>query len=423
MSNCRGLFSQAQIDSASRMAFRFREKLPATEGDMIAGRYYGVGAGRDRNKSVAAYEAILKRGDSLSAPMTNIGEMLRTKRQFARAESLNLEAARRTPANAIPLGNAIEMQINQGKFKEASANIERLRALALQYGVSRRQILLYVTGDHAGMMALSDSMAAQGRTGNLVNIPRRNMALTGGRLKDLHKLFGSPKLEDNEEYAANRLEWTLIVKGRSPAVMAGLDSVAAAVPFEKMPMVDRPYLHIATLYARAGNPDKARAFVARYRSEVTDTAIRRVSEYQVINVLAEIALAEGKPGEAREQFRKGDIGFDGDPANECTFCLPEALARTFDAANMPDSAIVMYERYLATPHWQRALLGADPPRLASMHERLGQLYEAKGDALKASEHYQKFVTLWAGADPELQPRVVAARERVKRLKPVEGSKR
>jgi tetratricopeptide (TPR) repeat protein len=423
MSNCRSQFSQAQIDSASRMAFRFREKLPANERDQIAGRYYGVGAGRDRNKSIAAYGAILQRGDSLSAPMVNIAEMLRTKREFARAESLNTEAARRSPGNAVPLGNAAEMQMNQGKYKEAAATAERLRALSMTYGVSRRQMLLYMTGDYEGSMALADSMAARGVTGNIVNIPRRIVALTQGRLKDVDKMFGSPKLVDNPEYAADRLHRTLLVRGRSPAVSAGLDSVLAAIRFADIPMVDRPYLDMATLYAMAGHPDKARALVARYRAEVTDTSLRRVNEYEVVKTLAEIALAEGKFAEALEQFRKGDIGFDGDPANECSFCLSEDLGRAFDAAGMPDSAIVMYERYLATPHWWRAQMEGDPPRLAAMHERLGQLYEAKGDAPKAAEHYQRFVTLWAGADPELQPRVVAAKERLKKLKPVEAPKR
>jgi hypothetical protein len=104
---------------------------------------------------------------------------------------------------------------------------------------------------------------------------------------------------------------------------------------------------------------------------------------------------------------------------DCTICLPLNLARAFDAASQPDSAIAQFERYLATPYYARARTGLDAPALPLVHERLGQLYEAKGDAQKAAAHYRAFADLWKSADPELQPRVAAARERVRRLTPVE----
>ena len=50
--------------------------------------------------------------------------------------------------------------------------------------------------------------------------------------------------------------------------------------------------------------------------------------------------------------------------------------------------------------------------LAPTHEKLGQLYEARGDMENARSHYAAFVELWEGADDELQPRVAAARQRL-----------
>ena len=55
------------------------------------------------------------------------------------------------------------------------------------------------------------------------------------------------------------------------------------------------------------------------------------------------------------------------------------------------------------------------PRLAWMHERLGQLYEELGQPDDAIRHYQKLVDDWAEADQALQPRVEAARGAIKRL--------
>ena len=56
-----------------------------------------------------------------------------------------------------------------------------------------------------------------------------------------------------------------------------------------------------------------------------------------------------------------------------------------------------------------------PLRLPAAHERLGQLYEAKGNTAKAVEHYRAFIELWKNADPELQPRVAGARRRLAML--------
>jgi hypothetical protein len=51
----------------------------------------------------------------------------------------------------------------------------------------------------------------------------------------------------------------------------------------------------------------------------------------------------------------------------------------------------------------------------SVRQRLGELYEAKGNVEKALEHYTAFVELWKDADPELQPRVRDVRGRIERL--------
>ena len=150
--------------------------------------------------------------------------------------------------------------------------------------------------------------------------------------------------------------------------------------------------------------------------------MRRERESDVHNALAEIALASGKASEAIAEFRQGDIGYDGAPASECGPCLPLNLGRAFDAARQADSAIANFERYLVTPYWLKWQAQHDPMNTPAVHERLGQLYEAKGNADKAAEHYRAFIDLWKNADPELQPRVAAAKERLKKLTPIERPK-
>jgi hypothetical protein len=50
-----------------------------------------------------------------------------------------------------------------------------------------------------------------------------------------------------------------------------------------------------------------------------------------------------------------------------------------------------------------------------VHEKLGRLYETAGNTAKAVEHLREFVRGREGADPDLQPRVAAAQERIKAL--------
>ena len=66
------------------------------------------------------------------------------------------------------------------------------------------------------------------------------------------------------------------VMGATPALAARVDSIVDHIPFRDLPMIDRPYLFAAAMLARVGKPEKARAMLARYRSEMTDTSIVRV---------------------------------------------------------------------------------------------------------------------------------------------------
>jgi len=53
--------------------------------------------------------------------------------------------------------------------------------------------------------------------------------------------------------------------------------------------------------------------------------------------------------------------------------------------------------------------------LPSVYVHLGELYEERGDRGRAADYYNRLVKLWHDADPELQPRVEAARRALERL--------
>jgi tetratricopeptide (TPR) repeat protein len=419
--------TRSSIDSSLTLAYRYRERLPALERDQVTARYFGLGPGRDRAKAIAAYETILQRGDSNGVVMINLGELLRTRREYARAESLNIAAAKQQPGAATPLANAVEMQMDQGKFDEASATITQLEEASRGYGVERRMYLSFARGDYSKIRSITDSaMRAGGVARRRLGVgAARSLARLDGRLRDyaaLTKEDSANRSAHEPDESLREISLGIAITGPSPGDLTRLDSAIASVPFRELPMVDRPYLSAATALARAGNTAKARAMLERYRTEMTDTSIRRDRQGEVHHTLAEIALADGKPGDAIDEFRRSDVGYDGMPANECGACLSLDLARAYDAAGKPDSAAVFFEKYLATPYWGKADPDMDPIRLPLIHERLGQLYESLGSAEKAAEQYRAFIELWKNADPELQPRVADARQRLAKLTPVEKSR-
>jgi tetratricopeptide (TPR) repeat protein len=418
--------SRSAIDSATTQAYRYRERLPALERDMVSARYFGLGAGRDRAKAIASYEAILQRGDSNPIVMVNLGEQLRTRREYARAESLNVAADRLAPGSGTAVGNEVELQLDQGKIKEAMAALVRLKQNSPGYGVARQVTLAYASGDDRTVRFLADSMMrTNSEDRRRVGLPTaQSLAVEDGRLRDHASLVKDARgiQRPGPNAAIGDIALEIGVKGPSPAVVARLDTVIAGIPFRDLPMIDRPYLFAAWTLARAGNAEKARAMLARYRAEMTDTSIRRVDEADLHTVVGEIALADGKPRDALVEFRRGDIGYDGAPADECAPCVSFLLGRAYDAAGKPDSAALFFEQYLATPYWNKLSVDLDPVRVPAIRERLGQLYESMGKADKAVENYRAFIELWKNADLELQPRVADARKRLARLTPVEKAR-
>ena len=90
-------------------------------------------------------------------------------------------------------------------------------------------------------------------------------------------------------------------------------------------------------------------------------------------------MAEGRPWE-------GEIQIHGAAeAHPCPICALPDLARAYEVAGKPDSAIATYERYLHTP-WQRRY-ETDAIELGFAMKRLGELYQQQNDRAKAAAQY------------------------------------
>ncbi len=417
-------------DAALEKAYRYRNRLTERERLLAIATHFDFGPGRDRQKAAAAYEALLERDSVDNVAVNNLGDLLRTRREFARAESLyRRDIASR--ASTFGYQNVVNVRMDEGRLAAAESALATARAaLPGNTGLSTLDIpLLYAEERIDSAEARLKQVRGGDRDAwNRVWATHRlaDLALLRGRLAESARLEADARAQDVARGArppplSGELDsaWVDIWFREQPRRgVERLDAALARTPLRTLKEFERPYLRAASLYALGGRPDRARALLAQYATEMKDSSLLRQQEPERHNALAELALAERRPLDAAAEFRLGDQRPDG-PADACTPCLPARLGRAYDQANMPDSAIAMYERYITTPNFLKLFTFLDPSFLAGTHKRLGELYGAKGDRDRAVSHYLQFVTLWKGADPELQPKVAQVKQRLAPLRDVE----
>jgi tetratricopeptide (TPR) repeat protein len=167
----------------------------------------------------------------------------------------------------------------------------------------------------------------------------------------------------------------------------------------------RERLQSSRFYSVVGRPSETREVLAAFERDEIYGALF-LKEFIRQQILGHVAMAEGRYEDAAREYRAGDLG-------QCTVCALPDLARAYELAGNADSAVAVFTRYVTTPSPSRYLV--DGGFLAGAHKRLGELHEARGDRVRATHHYAKFVELWKDADPELQPKVADVRRRLARL--------
>ena len=120
-----------------------------------------------------------------------------------------------------------------------------------------------------------------------------------------------------------------------------------------------------------------------------------------------LALLENRYADAMVAVRRSDVG-------------PQAkkglvrIAKVFDKAGQPDSALRYYEQYVNSTSIDLTLW-SEAQDLAFARRRAAQLYEDRKEFSKAYDMYSAFANQWHNADPELQPLVRGARSRMAAL--------
>jgi tetratricopeptide (TPR) repeat protein len=179
------------------------------------------------------------------------------------------------------------------------------------------------------------------------------------------------------------------------AAVALVDSTLAAHPMGSMSMDDWPFHYIAEFYALAGQSERAVAILESHAGHM-DPPPDAVPNPWWQAAWGLIALDVSKPQEAVDRFRLWDEGIG------CPVCALGDLARALEAAGRPDSAVVVWERYLEVPDPQR--IEWDPYYLGIARERLAALYHADGRESEATAMRESLAGQWSDADPQIRSR-------------------
>ncbi len=410
-------------DAVTR-AYRHSDRLSEVERHLTAAAYFGYGPEADDAKSLAAYQAALAIDSLNGIALNNAANLLgftpdqETARKYylrtaaqpdatpiafqnavqmtaflgrhSEADSLHREFVRRFPTNAVALTQSITTAIQRREFDRAE---ELLREVMPRIANSRT-----VMTDAIGATADLAVLRGKVREGARLRVEHRTRQAEAG-------LRWSARLDaglDSVLTAATVLEDPRTAR-------ALLDRALRRAPIDSIPYPERRYGQYLAAAALAGDTARARTWhgeAKRAWQRTGKIAARPSLEAQED---AFLALAEGRNTDARAALAALDLRWTADPTMVAALRFLAA-----DRGGLPDSAITAGEAFLEVPMFDR--LEKDSYLRAGTLQRLGELYEAKGDLARALEKYEAFVELWKDADPELQPRVREVRARIERIR-------
>ncbi|MBI4521933.1 MAG: tetratricopeptide repeat protein [Gemmatimonadetes bacterium] len=410
-----------QIEVLKR-AIEHIDRLTERERYLTLATYYNTIGERDQ--AVTAYETLLATYADDETALNNLGNLYQDRREYARALVLH-QRAFETGANAVNMLNLAFDQFGVGLADEAQATFEEL---ARRFPDAGSEVFLAQLRTRAGqyadaeahLHALRDAKRADLRWRAITSIELADLAALRGKLADAERHLADAMAAQEErgqvasyiEGAVTRGRWDIVVRGDAQRAFRGLEAALTRHPLGTVAPLDRPYAGLVNVLALGGRLDRAQAHLAEWEASLS-ADLRPGAEWQLGWARGALALGRSRPADAIPELRRAADG-------PCSLCGTSELARAYDLAGQPDSAIAVYERYVDGRELYRT--GPDAAWLAISYERLGDLYEGRADTTKAADYYRRFVDLWHDADPELQPRVEEVRRRLTRLAAPEAAR-
>jgi tetratricopeptide (TPR) repeat protein len=420
----RGLDREGQIAAMER-AYADTARLPETERWLAVATYWTQGPHPNEAKAADAYKSLLAIRPTQYAALNNLALLYANQRQFDSAAALLRRSIASNPAGVTSYNNLIANEAELGEWSQ----VDSTAAAVLKVSGNNprvamgRATYLFARGQYDSTIAFMDSLSAANPTDGFLKAQRNGVAgivattrgqiAEGLRLTALNSAYNISQGNVQAALGASNDSATIAVWFLHDTVKALsiVQNALKRVPLTSFQPLDRPYGGLAQTYALMGKPDLARSMLTEF-DRIAPAYTQEAASRTRHGIESMIAMAEHRYLDSAHESEAADIG-------NCTICRLAPTGIAFDLAQMPDSAIAAFTKYVnSTSILQRYQF--DRLFLAGSYKRLGELWEAKGDRAKAAHYYAKFLDLWKNADPALQPQVTDVRKRLARLSDVEA---
>ena len=406
-------------------AYELRDRLSESERLLTEASYFSTGPRQDTRRAIAALEALAQRDsgyfpafNNLGVEQVNVGELAAAERSYRHALSVE-------PGIVIGWTNLSSVLSGTGQFDallrlaDSSAKVlgpesdvparMRLQRLvrpeqAFELEKESRDLLarypdrLIVRIQGNG--ALGSSLLRQGRLREQVRAVAASDSAVKAQGQTLELL----------RRALQQAEVRAVLVGDSAGAKRLANEALRQYNWRAMPVADRAYGNWGVSLVHIGMVAEAKELEALLAKRFEESNARDDGRWLAL-LRGEIALREGRTAEGVRTLQDAVASYPEWGVG--AFGLPAALALA--TSGKIDSAIVAFEKYLASTLASHTR-ASGPLFDAVVLERLGSLYEDKGNKAKALQNYETLLALWKNADPELQPLVRDLRARVERLR-------
>jgi len=411
-----GVEPARQAEAATR-AFELRDRLTERERHLAAAFYHQI-VTDDRQAIIDAYRRALEIAPDDARALNNLGLEYRARRDHEAALELFRRAVDGPGRSSVAFNHLVETLIALGRLDEA---LDVAEAFGTAYGehpgstMARAWVLLLQGRDEEAERAIRGVLESRDPDPDMraaLYDQLARLAIWRGRIREARSLMEEAERSGRE--VGPSLEWFRRVLTAHLEATAGDPDRAAALLSRGIdgedpssPPLEWAWAQIVAL-GLAERVDDARALLRRLEEAGVEPEGRFRRELEMAQALVHLVEGDAE-GSIRElESVRSSLRCPTCFATEMGWALKEA-GRLAEAAE----------------EWERVMKWEDLFYTFSFHhanhlwvlQRLPTVYEELGDTERALHYHRRLVELWADADPELQPRVERARERIRALDP------
>jgi DNA-binding winged helix-turn-helix (wHTH) protein/tetratricopeptide (TPR) repeat protein len=391
---CWNLWEDERAKRYQEKAYALRDRVSERERLLIVGMYHGMVSG-DLDQEIATYESWRTEFPRDWIPLNQLGNIYGPiLGDYAKEAEMHNEAWRLEPKQPLsPVALAWDY-LALNRISDARTVLER--ALAEKFDVATVRAGLYRVAILQGDSALADAQ----RRWSITQPAQENISATliadllqQGRIREAREQITQQvrDLADHgfNENAAGLVAWLALAEAEFGNRPGATKSAAWSLSLGR----NRTNLRdVGVAFALAGEVDRAESIVAELQSQYSnDFSTRRVS---IPLIHAALAIRRGNTEETLavlEPLRRYDLGA------AWSFLPPYLRGMAYlDAQRGKDAAVefqkIVDRRGIAplAPEWPLALVG------------LARAHAAAGDLSASRASYQRVLSVWKNADPDLE---------------------